>query len=173
MTTGPGPCLVCQRQSSMKIHDTLLGLIFVAIGISVLVTASGYPQMPGQDVGPAMFPSLVAVGMVVFGGILAFRSRRIAGPRQIFAVGDWIQSPRHIIAGLSVVLGCIAYATLSNVLGFLILTPLLLLVWHVSFGVRVPTAIASAVITTLVFWAVFYKGLGVPLPWGLLKAYAF
>ena len=30
-------------------------------------------------------------------------------------------------------------------------------------------SLISAVLTTLVTWGVFYKGLGVPLPWGLLE----
>lgn len=157
----------------MKIHDTLLGLLFIAIGLAVLMTVSTYPQMPGQDVGPAMFPGIMAVALMVFGSILAMRGRRLAGPRRLVSLGEWAQSPRHIMAGLSVVLGCAAYALFSNLLGFLIIAPPLLFVWHRAFGVRPGTALFSALLTTLLVWAVFYKALGVPLPWGLLKSYAF
>ena len=85
-------------------------------------------------------------------------------------IGRW---PRHILAGLSVILGCAAYALFSNLLGFVIIAPMLLFVWHLAFGVKARTALASALLTTGIVWAVFYKGLGVPLPWGLLKNYAF
>lgn len=157
----------------MKIHDSLLGLLFILIGASVLKTVSGYPNMPGQDVGPAMFPGVMAVALMVFGGMLALKARTQPGSRRIFALGDWAQSPRHALAGLSIILGCAAYALFSTAIGFLLIAPVLLFVWHVAFGVRLRTAAVSAVLTTLVAWAVFYKGLGVPLPWGLLKHYAF
>ncbi len=158
---------------SMKIHDALLGMIFVLIGIATLYTVSAYPKMPGQDVGPAMFPGVVAAGFVLFGSLLTVRAWALPGPRRLFALGDWARSPRHALAGLSIILGCAAYAFFSNMLGFLIISPLMLFVWHLAFGVSAKTSVASALLTTLVTWAVFYKGLGVPLPWGLLKSYAF
>ena len=157
----------------MKIHDSILGLIFVLIGVAVLYTVSGYSRMPGQDVGPAMFPGVVATGLVIFGSMLTIRARAMPGPRHLFALGDWVGSPRHVLAGVSVILGCAAYALFSNALGFLIIAPVVLFIWHLAFGVSVRTSLASAVLSTLVAWAVFYKGLGVPLPWGLLKSYAF
>jgi putative tricarboxylic transport membrane protein len=157
----------------MKIHDSIFGLIFVLIGAVILYTVSSYPKMPGQDVGPAMFPGAMAAGLVVFGGMLTVRAQIFAGPRRLFALGDWATSPRHALAGLSIILGCAAYALFSNRLGFLILAPVVLFVWHLAFGVSTRTSLASAILTTVVAWAVFYKGLGVPLPWGLLKSYAF
>lgn len=157
----------------MKIHDSILGLAFAMLGLAVLLTVSGYPGMPGQDVGPALFPGAVGALMVVFGLALAVRARRLAMSRRLVALGDWAGSPRHILAGLSIILGCLAYALLSNTLGFLLIAPPVLFVWHLAFGVRMPKAAASALLTTVVTWAVFYKGLGVPLPWGLLKTYAF
>ncbi len=157
----------------MKIHDAILGMIFVLIGVATLYTVSGYPKMPGQDVGPAMFPAVVAAGFILFGGILTMRASTLPQTRPLCALGDWAQSPRHMLAGLSVIGGCAAYAFLSNALGFLVLAPLVLFVWHLAFGVTVKASIVSALLTTLVTWAVFYKGLGVPLPWGLLKSFAF
>ena len=157
----------------MKIHDSLLGLLFAALGAAILWTVSAYPQMPGQDVGPAMFPGVAAALLVVFGLMLMTKARRLADNPRLFALGDWAGSPRHMLAGLSIILGCAAYAMFSNMLGFLIVTPVVLFVWHLAFGVRIPTALVSALLTTAGTWAVFYKGLGVPLPWGLLKSYAF
>ena len=157
----------------MKIHDSILGLLFAMLGCVILFTVSGYPKMPGQDVGPAMFPGISAVLLIVFGLALIIRARLLGRDRRLLVLGDWAGSPRHVLAGLSIIGGCAAYALMSNTLGFLIITPPLLLVWHLAFGVRLPTALTSAVLTTAITWAVFYKGLGVPLPWGLLKSYAF
>lgn len=157
----------------MKIHDTLLGLLFACIGLAVLATVSAYPSMAGQDVGPALFPGVAAALLVVFGLTLALgRPARHSG-RRLVVLGDWTQSPRHVVAGLSVVIGCAVYALFSTTLGFLVLAPIALLVWHLAFGVGLKTSILSALLATLCFWAIFYKGLGVPLPWGMLKNFAF
>ncbi|CAN1498657.1 Protein of unknown function DUF1468 [Rhabdaerophilaceae bacterium] len=157
----------------MKIHDTILGLVFVLIGTLVLYTVSSFPKMPGQDVGPGMFPGMMAVGLMGFGGLLALKGRTLQGPRHLFTLGEWAGSPRHILAGLSIIMGCASYALFSTALGFLIIAPVLLFIWHLAFGVNVRASLTSAVLTTVITWAVFYKGLGVPLPWGLLKLYAF
>ena len=98
----------------MKIHDSLLGLLFVMIGAAILFTVAGYPKMPGQDVGPAMFPGVMAAALVVFGGTLALRGRVLPGSHRLFELREWSQSPRHILAGLSVVLGCAAYALFNK-----------------------------------------------------------
>jgi hypothetical protein len=42
----------------MKIHDTLFGLFFLALGALVLFAVKGFPNIPGQPVGPALFPKL-------------------------------------------------------------------------------------------------------------------
>ncbi len=157
----------------MKIHETLLGLLFACIGGAVLATVSAYPSMAGQNIGPALFPGAAATLLIVFGLMLAFGRQARQSGRRLVALGDWSGSPRHMLAGLSVVMGCAVYALFSTWLGFLVLAPVALLVWHLAFGVSLKTSIVSALLATLGFWAVFYKGLGVPLPWGLLKNFAF
>ncbi len=158
----------------MRIHDAISGLFFMLLGAVVLAIASGFPKMPGQDVGPAMFPGATAALLVVFGLMLVVKSRgRPFAIRGLVALGPWASSPRHIMAALSIVLGCVAYILFSNRVGFLPLTALLLLVWHISLGVRPAIALLSAALTTLVVWGLFYKVLGVPLPWGVFKSYAF
>jgi putative tricarboxylic transport membrane protein len=158
----------------MKIHDTILGLVFALIGVAVLVTVWGFPKMPGQDVGPAAFPGAAGAALTLFGLALFVRGRTApARMHGLFALGAWSASPRHIAAGLAAVGGVAVYALLADRLGFLIVVPPLMLIWHRTLGVRWPGAAASAVVTTLAIWGLFYKGLGVPLPWGVLKAYAF
>lgn len=158
----------------MKIHDTILGLIFALIGVAVLVTVSDYPKMPGQDVGPAVFPGTAGALLTVF-GLMLFVKGRLAPARMrgLVEVGPWVASPRHILAGLATLGGILAYTMLANRLGFLIVVPPLMFVWHLTLGIRWPTALVSALLTTTVMWGLFYKVLGVPLPWGLLTRYAF
>jgi putative tricarboxylic transport membrane protein len=90
-----------------------------------------------------------------------------------FTGGDWMGSRRHVLAAAVIVAGVVAYAVLADVLGFLIVAPVLLLVWFRMLGVRWGTAVIAAILTTLAIWYVFYKLLRVPLPWGVLTPYAF
>jgi putative tricarboxylic transport membrane protein len=158
----------------MKIHDSVLGLLFVLIGGAFLFVVSGYPKMPGQDVGPSMFPGITAALLAMFGLILFVRGLINASQGQaLIALGDWTASPRHIAAGFSVIAGTALYTAFANAVGFLLIMPPLLFWWHVTLGVRWRTALLSALLTTGVVWALFYKVLGVPLPWGFLKNHAF
>jgi putative tricarboxylic transport membrane protein len=157
----------------MKIHDTILGGLFVLLGGVILFVVSGYPKMAGQDVGPSMFPGISAALLMAFGSILFVRGWIAAAPGRLIAFGDWTTSPRHIAAGLSVVAGCALYTAFANRVGFLLIVPPLLFAWHITLGVKWRTALISALLTTAAVWILFYKVLGVPLPWGLLKNYAF
>lgn len=158
----------------MKLHDIVFGLIFALIGVATVATTWTFPKMPGQDVGPAAFPGTVGAAMVLAGLLLVWRGRTAPqrSPRLV-AFGPWAASPRHVAAGATTVLGVALYAALAHRLGFLIVMPPLLFAWHLTLGVRWSTALVSAFASTLIIWGVFYKMLGVPLPWGLLKAYAF
>ena len=60
----------------MKVHDTIFGLIFLALGTSVLFAVRGFPNIPGQPVGPALFPGLIAVGLCVTGIMLVIKGLR-------------------------------------------------------------------------------------------------
>lgn len=158
----------------MRIHDTILGLFFVGLGGLVLYIVSGYPKMPGQDVGPALFPGIAAALLAAFGAAIVVRSQTGAERgRPMVAFGSWVRSPRHVGAGLSVIVGCLVYTLAASRIGFLLIVPPLLLCWHLAFGARMRAAVVSAVVTTAIVWGFFYKGLGVPLPWGLLKNFAF
>ena len=45
----------------MKFNDALLGIVFLALSVAVLVTLQGFPKIPGQSIGPGAFPGLIAI----------------------------------------------------------------------------------------------------------------
>jgi putative tricarboxylic transport membrane protein len=157
----------------MKINDAIFGLVLVLFGTTVVVHVQDYPTIPGQQYGPAIFPGLVAAGLVVCGVLLVAGGLRQRKEEPWFVPGEWVRSRRHVLAFLSVVLGVVAYILLAELVGFVLVAPVLLFVWFVVFGVRLPVAAALAGIVTLAIWYAFYKLLRVPLPWGVLKDYAF
>ena len=156
----------------MKINDAIFGAIFAVLGAVVLVHVQSFPTIPGQQYGPALFPGTVAAGFVVCGILLIASGLRHRDDRW-FAVGDWVRVPRRVFALAAVVAGMALYVLVAETVGFLIVAPLLLLLWLRAFGAPWRMSLVTAVVATLVIWYAFYKLLRVPLPWGVLTPWAF
>jgi putative tricarboxylic transport membrane protein len=156
----------------MKVNDAIFGLLLLALGSAVLFAIQGYPKIPGQPVGPALFPGLIAAGLCIGGVLLVLRGLR--RPRDAWLVpDDWVRSPRHLLA-LAVLLGSVVfYIAAADRLGFM---PTALIVLVAMFRVLRVTwgrTLLIAVIATLLVHFAFYKLLRVPLPWGVLTPYAW
>jgi putative tricarboxylic transport membrane protein len=157
----------------VKINDAIFGAVFVLLGLVVIVHVQGFPRIPGQQVGPGLFPGLIAAAFVVCGVVLIISGIRKRATEPWHETADWMRSGRHFIAFASIIGGVVAYVALANMVGFLIVAPVLLWLWFTTLGVRRTAAVVVAVVATLVIWYAFYKVLRVPLPWGLLTGYAF
>jgi putative tricarboxylic transport membrane protein len=158
----------------MKINDAVVGALLVILGGAVLWHVQSFPKIPGQQVGPALFPGLISAGLVVAGALLCVSGVRARRSGEAwFTVADWMGSRGHFTAFAAILLGGIAYVWLAEPIGFLLVAPVLLFVWMLVLGVKPPRAALIAAIGTLAIWYVFYKLLRVPLPWGLLKNLAF
>ena len=82
----------------MKINDAIWGFVLMALGAAVLWAVRAYPNIPGQPVGPALFPGLIAMGLCAGGALLVwqgwrdrahgpwleFRSLQVAWGRSVF-----------------------------------------------------------------------------------------
>jgi putative tricarboxylic transport membrane protein len=157
----------------MKLNDAVFGFILLALGAAVLVVIQAYPKIPGQPVGPALFPGLIATGICVCGAILVVHGWLARREEPWLTWDDWVRSPRHVL-GFAVLVGGVAfYIVAAEFLGFLIVAPIVLLALFLVLGVRPRNAVIIAVVATLLVHFAFYKGLRVPLPWGVLKGFAW
>ena len=157
----------------MKINDAVFGLLLFILGAAVIAAVQGYPKIPGQPVGPALFPGLIAAGLCVAGVLLLVKGVRERAGQAWLAWDDWVRSPRHVMA-LVVLLGSILfYIFASEKLGFLLTAASILLAMFLVLRVRPLPAVVIAVIATLVIHFAFYKLLRVPLPWGVLQGVAW
>ena len=157
----------------MKLNDAIFGLVLLALGVAVLFGVQGFPKIPGQPVGPALFPGMIATGLCIAGFLLVLSGWRSRAGHAWLRWEDWVRSPRHI-AALVVLLGSVVfYIAASGWLGFLPTAALILFAMFVVLRVPAPRALLLAVIATLVIHFAFYKLLRVPLPWGLLTPYAW
>jgi putative tricarboxylic transport membrane protein len=157
----------------MKLNDAIFGLVLLALGIAVLFGVQGFPKIPGQPVGPALFPGMIATGLCIAGFLLVVRGwRQRAGHRWV-AGEEWVRSPRHIMALLVLLGSVVFYIAASDRLGFLPTAALILLAMFSVLRVPPGRALLLAVVATLVIHFAFYKLLRVPLPWGVLTPYAW
>jgi putative tricarboxylic transport membrane protein len=127
--------------------------------------------MPGQDVGPALFPSLVGVGLVLIGGQLFWAGRSTG--RGWGALGDDMRRPRMALNFAIVIASLLAYALLVGRLGFFITAALFLAILFRAFGVRLRPTFLLAALLPFVLHYIFYSLLHVPLPWGVFERLAW
>jgi putative tricarboxylic transport membrane protein len=127
--------------------------------------------MPGQKFGPAWFPGLVAGGLGICGVLLLAGGLRERAPWA--EVPEWIRSPRARAGIAALIGGLLLYVLAAGALGFHLTGVVLLALWMRLLGAAWRVTLPVAVIATLVIHFAFYKLLRVPLPWGVLEAFAF
>ena len=157
----------------MKLSDAVFGLLLLALGAAVIAIVSSYPTIAAQRVGPALFPRLIAIGLVIGGLILIVRGWRARATVPWIRFEPWVHSPRHVAGALGVIGSVVFYIVAANWLGFLLTSLIILSVLFRLFGVALGRSIVIAAIATFVIHFAFYKLLRVPLPWGVLTNYAW
>jgi len=157
----------------MKVNDALWGLVLLVLGGAVLLAIQGYPKIPGQPVGPALFPGLIAVGLCACGALLVVKGWRARRNGPWLQWEDWVHSPRHVLA-LAILLGSvILYIVAGTALGFLPTAFVILVAMMAVLRVPLKRNLLIALVATLAVHFMFYKLLRVPLPWGVLTPFAW
>lgn len=158
----------------MKVDDRILGALFALLGVVVLWHVQGFPVIPGQKFGAALFPGVISAGLVICGLLLTARGLRRPGPGgRLLVFDDWARDPVIVIRFLSVPAGLLFYILTSNFLGFHIAASLAMLAWLLVFGMKPVPALAVAIAFPIIMHLAFYKILRVPLPWGVLTNVVF
>lgn len=153
----------------MKLHDTLSGLALLLLALLIGWNASGFPEVPGQQIGPAFFPKALAALLALCAVLLILRGRQATTEQAWVQLGAWLQSPLHRRNFLITLVCLVFYVLASEFLGFLLCGIAILSVMFYALAVQ-PSRIARlAVGLTLLIHTLFYKGLRVPLPWGVLS----
>lgn len=157
----------------MKVSDLFSGILCGILGIAIILYASTFPPLSGQEVGPALFPEVVGGGFFICGVLLALRHFKTSPrPSLVHLDGRFRQLPNFTRFAL-VLLVMIAYVLWSDALGFIVVGVSFLLILFLFFGVRPLTAVITAILGTLIIHFLFYKLLAVPLAWGLLDFMAW
>src|SRR5262245_48047325 len=162
----------------MQLSDRVTGLFMVALGGLAAYGGSRLPPVPGQQIGPNVFPLVVGIGLVICGGMIALGIGRryeeeaeadlakITG--QAAAEAD---APTSWWRGLKALLPpalLLFYVAAVERVGFLPTAAAIVLVASLALGARVRLAIPIAIGAALFVNLVCVKPLRVPLPSGLL-----
>lgn len=157
----------------MRINDFVAGLLLAAFALAVLLYSRTFPNNTGQIIGPAAFPGVLAVLLLICASILAARGWRTAHRPPPAAWAKWVRSPRHL-AHFVVTFVCLGSYTLAfETLGFIVCGVAVLLALFLLLRVPSGRAVALAIGITLAMHVFFYYGLRVPLPWGVLEPLVF
>ena len=157
----------------MKFHDGLSGLGLLALAAAIFWISRGFPSIAGDPVGPALFPRIIAVGLALAGLGLVIGAWRRRASEPWMVLPAWLWEPRLLVAFLIVTGGLLVYCLFVERIGFFICAPLLLGALLVVLRVRGVKVPVIAIGVTLVIHTIFYRGLGVPLPWGVFQAWAW
>jgi putative tricarboxylic transport membrane protein len=161
----------------MKLNDAVWGALFALLGAAILWHVQGFPRIPGQNVGPGLFPGVLAVAMLVCGAILigtGLKGRRAEGGASRWAVAPpWLRSPRHVLAFVILAAVNVFYLLVVERLGFVLTAFVYLAALMWVLRVRLALVFPLALVMTLAIHYAFYKLLRVPLPWGVLQGIAW
>ena len=154
----------------MRVNDAVIGAALVLFALAMIWYTRTFPEMPGQHYGPALFPVLIGIGLLVTGAVLIVTGLARLRTEPLFSGGAWLRSPRHMINFGAVVGGLLLYILISDRLGFIPTALLLLFGWLVLFrGGRPLSSLLIALTVTLVVDYLFSKLLLVPLPLGMMQ----
>jgi putative tricarboxylic transport membrane protein len=161
----------------MQLSDRVTGLFLVALGAVTAVAGSRLPPVPGQQIGPNVFPMVIGVGLCLCGGLIAFHVGRGfeegAGSDLAPQAGEGGGSQnegtgwRQLMALLPPAL-LVLYVFAVDRLGFLLTAGSITLVTALALGARVRLAVPLALLAPPAVHVVFSKLLRVPLPTGLI-----
>jgi putative tricarboxylic transport membrane protein len=156
--------------TSMKFNNRVLGLIVLAGGAALSVSAWRMPPTPSSTIGPGFFPLLIGL-VLLSAGFLLIAGSRVGPQTAAITVPDWFSDTWGLL-NVSTVASCIVlYVVGVERLGFVPTASLIVFALAARLGQSVLRAAPTAVIAALCFHMLFAKLLRVPLPPGLLKGF--
>ena len=161
----------------MKLNDALWGALLILLGGALLVHVQGFPRIPGQQVGPGLFPGILAVGLAICGALLIVRGVRLRRANRAgaawFSLPAWARAPRQRLGFVVLVVVNVLYLVVVDRLGFVLTGTLYLAALMWVLRARAALIFPMALVLTLLIHYAFYKLLRVPLPWGVLQPIAW
>jgi putative tricarboxylic transport membrane protein len=165
----------------MQISDRVTGLFLVALGGLAAYGGSRLPPVPGQQMGPEIFPMVVGGGLILCGGLIAagvgrrYEDEAEADLARISAEteADGMPAAAHhsrwwelrVLIPPALLL---FYYFVVDRLGFLPTAAVVVFTASLALGAKPRLAVPLAIVAPLFVNLIFLKLLRVPLPSGML-----
>lgn len=165
----------------MHLSDRTTGLFLIALGGVAAYGGSRLPPVPGQQIGPEVFPMVVGIGIAICGGLIAAgvgRSYEDEAEADLARISteteaDGMPAGAHhsrwwelrVLIPPALLL---FYYYVVDRLGFLPTAAVIVLIASLALGARARLAIPLAIVAPLCINLIFLKLLRVPLPSGML-----
>jgi putative tricarboxylic transport membrane protein len=172
----------------MRLPDQVTGSFLVVLGTAAAYGGWLLPPVPGQPVGPNVFPMVIGIGLALCGLAITFGVGRSfeeeeelvpveegppGGPEAKTTTGKTASdnTPPGLLHGLRALLPpalLIFYVVAADFLGFYITAALITYATSTALGAKWKLALPLAVLAPVGIHLIFGKLLRVPLPDGLL-----
>lgn len=142
--------------------DSALGLIFALGGAAILQQALTMQSLPGMNVGPGLFPSIVGAGMAIMGVALTVQGWIVRDPPE--------DESQPLVTWFAIaIVGALAATILAMpYLGFLVAGTLFAAGIVLLSGGKWLSAVIFSPIAAAVIYFTFTAVMRVPLPRGIL-----
>lgn len=159
----------------MHLSDRLSGVGLVALGALTYWGGYGLPPVPGQVIGPAVFPMVVGAGLILCGALIAFgigasfeeEVKLVEGTQEVperLPDATWLLAAKTAVPPVMLLF----YAFAVDRLGFVPTGAIMVLATALAMRCRPRNAVVVALVAPVLIHLVFVKLLRVPLPAGLL-----
>ena len=165
-----------KKTQTKAFANLVASVILLVFEIWAYVQTLGFKIVKKAAVQPATFPQIMCIGMMVFTVVLLIQS---VLKLKKMDPNDPMMEPtasinlfknKGVQAGAFVILLCIAYAALFEVLGYVLASAIAAAIIMWLIGKRDVKQIALvSILVPLLMWLVFYKLLTVNIPMGVLQ----
>src|ERR1700754_3929841 len=157
----------------MRLPDRVTGLFLVGLGAAAAYGGWLLPPVPGQPVGPNVFPLVIGSGLALCGRAIASGiGHTFEEEEEIIPVEGGATPPQQgKLYGLRALLPpalLLFYVAVADRVGFIITAAIIVFVTATALGARWKVSLPLAVLAPIGIHLIFSKLLRVPLPIGLL-----
>ena len=157
----------------MRLPDRVTGLFLVGLGAAAAYGGWKLPPVPGQPVGPNVFPLVIGIGLALCGLAIAFGiGHSFEEEEEIVPFeGGEAPAPTGKLYGLRALLPpalLLFYVVVAERVGFILTAAIIVYVTATALGARWKLALPLTIGAPIVIHLIFSKLLRVPLPIGLL-----
>lgn len=148
-------------------NDLISGGIFAALGMVIFLLTLQFPSLDASHPGPSLFPRILALLFIAFGGGVALQGWRSARVKKEKSPREEGPAPNRFNPILVIIL-IAAFIALAPIVGFFIAAAALLVILMLKLRVSMLKSVIVSILLAAFIYTVFSKGLRVPLPIGYL-----